>query len=106
VQPLRSRTLGKGRRNLSDLAARVTVQACKWDGTFLTVTRTPAEARKSGKKSGINVMSMFNTEEICMDCKALEKMRPDYKDAVETDSQAIRRGDCNFPGMGLRRNDA
>jgi hypothetical protein len=41
-----------------------------------------------------------------MDCKAAEKMRPDYNYAVETDSQAIRRGDYNFPGMGLRRNDA
>ena len=35
-----------------------------------------------------------------------EEMRPDYKDAVETDNAAIRRGDYNFPGMGLRRNDA
>jgi hypothetical protein len=54
----------------------------------------------------VYTMSMFNTEEICMDCKAAEEMRPDYKDAVQTDEQAIRRGDFNFPGMGLRRNDA
>jgi hypothetical protein len=51
-------------------------------------------------------MSMFNTEEICMDCKALEKMRKDYIDAVETDNAAIRRGDHDFPGIGLRRNEA
>lgn len=51
-------------------------------------------------------MSMFNTEEICMDCKAEETIRPDYNDAVETDNAAIRKGDYNFPGMGLRKNDA
>jgi hypothetical protein len=41
-----------------------------------------------------------------MECKDAEKLRPDYKDAVETDSAAIRSGNYNFPGMGLRRNDA
>jgi hypothetical protein len=51
-------------------------------------------------------MSMFNTEDICMDCKSAEEMRPDYKDAVETGNAAIRSGNYNFPGIGLRRNDA
>ena len=61
---------------------------------------------RCGKETSVHTMSMFNTEEICMDCKALEEMRPDYKQAVETDEQAIRRGDFNFPGIGYRRNDA
>jgi hypothetical protein len=61
---------------------------------------------RCGKETSVHIMSMFNTEEICMDCKAAEKMRPDYKDAVETDNAAIRKGDYNFPGMGLRKNDA
>jgi hypothetical protein len=61
---------------------------------------------RCGKETRARIMSMFNTEEICMDCKDAEKMRPDYKDAVQTDSAAIRRGDYNFPGMGLRRNEA
>jgi hypothetical protein len=33
-------------------------------------------------------------------------MRPDYKDAVATDEKAIRRGNYNFPGIGLRKNEA
>jgi hypothetical protein len=61
---------------------------------------------RCGKETSVHIMSMFNTEEICMDCKAEEKMRPDYKDAVETDNAAIRKGDYNFPGMGLRKNEA
>jgi hypothetical protein len=58
------------------------------------------------QETSVHIMSMFNTEEICMDCKALEEMHPDYKDAVETDEKAIRRGDFNFPGIGLRKNEA
>ena len=61
---------------------------------------------RCGKETSVHIMSMFNTEEICMDCKAAEEQRPDYKDAVEIDNAAIRRGDYNFPGMGLRRNEA
>ena len=61
---------------------------------------------RCGKETSVHIMSMFNTEEICMDCKAAEEMRSDYKEAVETDNAAIRRGDYNFPGMGLRKNEA
>jgi len=61
---------------------------------------------RCGKETNVHIMSMFNTEEICMDCKASEEMRPDYKHAVEIDEQAIRRGDLNFPGIGLRKNEA
>jgi hypothetical protein len=61
---------------------------------------------RCGKETRVHIMSMFNTEEICLECKAAEELRPDYKDAVETDNAAIRRGEHNFPGMGLRRNDA
>jgi hypothetical protein len=61
---------------------------------------------RCGRETSVHIMSMFNTEEICMACEAEEKMRPDYKDAVETDNAAIRKGDYNFPGMGLRKNEA
>jgi hypothetical protein len=64
------------------------------------------KCNRCGKETNVHIMSMFNTEEICMDCKALEKLRPDYKNAVETDEQAIRRGNVNFPGIGFRKNDA
>lgn len=61
---------------------------------------------RCGKETNVHIMSMFNTEEICMDCKAAEEMRPDYKDAVATDEKAIRRGNYNFPGIGLCKNEA
>jgi hypothetical protein len=34
---------------------------------------------RCGKETSVHIMSMFNTEEICMDCKAAEEMRADYK---------------------------
>ena len=61
---------------------------------------------RCGKETSVHIMSMFNTEEICMDCKAAEEMRPDYKDAVATDEKAIRSGEYNFSGIGYRKNEA
>ena len=48
-------------------------------------------------------MSMFNEQVICMACKEKERQRPDYHEAVEADNAAIRRGDRNFPGIGLKK---
>jgi hypothetical protein len=52
---------------------------------------------RCGRETSVHVMSMFNTEEICMDCKAEEKMRPDYKDAVETDNAPFERATTTSP---------
>lgn len=46
-------------------------------------------------------MSMFNTDIICMPCKALERAHPDYENARDAETDAIRAGDYNFPGVGL-----
>jgi hypothetical protein len=48
---------------------------------------------------------MFNTEGVCMECKALEELRPDYKNAIATDEQAIRTGRLQFPRNGLAKNE-
>jgi hypothetical protein len=41
-------------------------------------------------------MSMFNTDEICNECKEKERQDPRYKDAVAADEAAIRSGNYNF----------
>ena len=56
---------------------------------------------RCGKESDIHILSMFSADELCIDCKEAEKLRPDYKDAVAADENAIRGGDMNFPGIGL-----
>ena len=47
-------------------------------------------------------MSIFNEQVICMVCKEKERQRPDYREAVEADNEAIRHGNRNFKGIGLK----
>ena len=47
-----------------------------------------------------HTMSKFNTETICMDCEAKERAHPRYAEADRAESEAVRRGDYNFPGIG------
>lgn len=58
---------------------------------------------RCGKPTNVHIMSMFNTDELCLDCKEAEKQRPDYKDAVAADEAAIRQGNYKFKGIGLER---
>jgi len=51
------------------------------------------------------ICSMFNTEQICEACKTAERADPRYAEAVAADEAAIRRGDYNFPGIGLLDDD-
>jgi hypothetical protein len=53
---------------------------------------------------GITIMSMFNTDVICMGCKDKEERHPDYEAAREAESRAVRRGDYNHPGVGKPDN--
>jgi hypothetical protein len=52
-------------------------------------------------------LSYFNTEEICMDCSADEKLAPGFRAARAAEEAAVRGGNLNFPGLGLSAvNDA
>jgi len=66
---------------------------------FLRKTRCD---RCGGSLSGGRIMSMFDTAAICMACKDRERRHPDYRKALEADQAAIRRGDCNFKGIGWK----
>lgn len=46
-------------------------------------------------------MSIFNTDTLCMPCKDKERNHPKYEEAREADNNAVKRGDYNFPGIGL-----
>lgn len=45
--------------------------------------------------------SYFNTEMICIECDERERAHPDFARAQEIENQAVKRGDYNFPGIGL-----
>ena len=46
-------------------------------------------------------MSMYNNDCICLDCKRRETERADYKTASAADADAIKKGNFNYPGIGL-----
>ncbi len=53
--------------------------------------------------NGCRIMSMYNQDVLCMDCKDKETQREDYSKAVEADHEQIRRGNYNFEGIGLKK---
>lgn len=57
---------------------------------------------RCGAKLKHRIMSMFNTDVICLDCKDKEMQREDYHKAVEADHEQIRKGNRNFKGIGLK----
>lgn len=50
--------------------------------------------------NNLTIMSMFNNDIICMDCKEAERKLPEYKKAQDAEIKAVRAGDYNFPGIG------
>lgn len=56
---------------------------------------------RCGKELTVRIMSMYNEDVICMECKAAETRRPDYAAAVKADDDEIRKGNFNFKGIGL-----
>ena len=50
--------------------------------------------------NNLTIMSMFNNDIICMDCKEAERKLPEYKKAQDAEIAAVRAGDYNFHGIG------
>lgn len=46
-------------------------------------------------------MSLFNEQMICLRCVAAEQAHPRFPEAVSAEEAAVRRGDLDFPGIGL-----
>ncbi|PRR84538.1 gamma-glutamylcyclotransferase [Clostridium vincentii] len=45
------------------------------------------------------IMSMFNTDCICMACSEKEKKDKDYEKAVKADHEEIKKGNFNYKGI-------
>jgi hypothetical protein len=50
--------------------------------------------------TNVTIMSMFNTQTICMICKDAETKRADYRQAVDAETTAIKQGNFNYKGIG------
>lgn len=46
-------------------------------------------------------MSKFNTDFICPECEDREKAHPLYAEADRVEIEQVRKGNYNFPGIGL-----
>jgi len=56
---------------------------------------------RCGKDLTVRIMSMFNTDAICMDCKKKEEKDPRYQQARQAEHDALVSGNRNFKGIGL-----
>ena len=52
------------------------------------------------QETRVTIMSMFNMDTICIPCKELEEGHLGYREAVRAESEAVKNGDLNFPGIG------
>lgn len=64
--------------------------AIEWNGN----------CQRCGKESSVWILSMFNDEAICLECKEKETKHPRYEEARKADVDATNRGERNFPGVG------
>lgn len=51
-------------------------------------------------ETNVHTMSMFNTQEICMDCRKKERAHPGYEKARQVEADQVRQGNYNFQGIG------
>lgn len=56
---------------------------------------------RCGKQSSGFTGSYFNTDTICFACAEVERKHPDFERARQIETEAVMRGDMNFPGIGL-----
>jgi hypothetical protein len=58
------------------------------------------KCQRCGAESFGHILSMFNTQEICLDCKQREMAHPDYQKAVMAEALATKSGWLDYPGIG------
>jgi hypothetical protein len=57
--------------------------------------------RCSGETKGKTILSIFNEQVICLECKETEKKHPKYDSAVQAEYEQVKKGNYNFEGIGL-----
>ena len=62
---------------------------------------TDGRCQRCRQKTDVTSMSRFNTQMCCPPCLDLEKSHPEYSTAETLEIAAVKRGDFNFPGIGL-----
>lgn len=55
--------------------------------------------RCGGNLKGGRIMSMYNTDCLCLSCKGEETKRADYGEAVKAEHEEIKNGNYNYKGI-------
>lgn len=55
---------------------------------------------RCGCKLTVRIMSKFNDDCICPDCKKNETLHMKYEEASAAELAAVKKGDYNFKGIG------
>ena len=58
------------------------------------------QCARCSNRANPSIMSMFNEDIICMDCKTKERNHPLYKHALEVESQQVLKGNYKYAGIG------
>ena len=62
---------------------------------------TTRRCARCGKEPESFSISFFNEDEICRECREIERMHPDYARARRIEREHLVGGDYGFPGIGL-----
>jgi hypothetical protein len=60
---------------------------------------------RCGDNASASILSKFNFDEICLECKRDEELAPGYREADEAEVAHVRAGNNNYPGVGLSPED-
>lgn len=60
---------------------------------------------RCGEHTMISIMSKFNCDTLCRECKNDERLAPGYAAADEAEVAAVMAGLPNFAGVGLKLAD-
>lgn len=55
--------------------------------------------RCGGSLADGRIMSMLNTDCLCLACKKKERTHPKYKEATNAELEAVRQGNYNYKGL-------
>ena len=61
---------------------------------------TKKKCDRCGGSLTTRILSMFNEDVLCMNCKEQERNHPDYRKAQEAELAEVKKGNFNFAGIG------
>jgi lysyl-tRNA synthetase class I len=85
---------------MRSLASEAINKATK-ESIVTTATAWNGRCHRCGKETTGHIMSMFNHDLVCFDCKDEEVKRDDYAKAEAAEGDAVRKGNYNYGGIGL-----